>query len=84
MRPGRRRSHLWRRAARTLAASGVTLGAAAMIADWTGSGWLSGPAAIGAIGALLLAFALFPNLPAAAGGDDWTNVPDASGNTDNE
>jgi hypothetical protein len=55
-----------------------------MIADWTGSGWLSGPAAIGAIGALLLAFALFPNLPAAAGGDDWTNVPDASGNTDNE
>ncbi len=65
MKPGSKRHRLWRYAARSLAASGVALGAAAIIGNWTGFGWVSGPAAIGALAAVLLAFALFTNLPAA-------------------
>ena len=60
----RRRSRFGRRAARTLAASGVAFGAVAIIGNWGGVGWVSGPAAIGALGLLLLAFVV-ANLPAA-------------------
>ena len=84
MKPGRRRSRFGRRAARTLAASGVALGAAAVIGGWAGFGWVSGPAAIGALGAVLLAFALFSNLPTATEGNEGSYVPNVSGNTDNE
>ncbi len=84
MKPGSRRLRLWRRAARALVASGVVLGAVAIIGDSSGFGWVSGPDAIGAIGAILLAFAAF-NLPAATdnrdGGDDAT-VPFRSGGAD--
>ena len=84
MRPGRRRSRFWRHAARTLAASGVAIGLVAIVGDWIGFGWASGLAAIGAVGALLLSFALSSDLPAAKEGDDWTNVPNVSVNTDSE
>jgi hypothetical protein len=60
-----------------LAAPGVALGAAAIIGDWTGFGWVSGPAAIGALGALLLAFALFTNPPAATDGPMGDALPQA-------
>lgn len=77
-------ARFWRRAARISALSGVALGAVAIIADWTGLGWVSGPAAIGAVGAALLAFALFSNLPTATEGDEGSYVPNVSGNTDSE
>ena len=64
--------------------SGVALGAVVIVADWTGFGWVSGPAAIGAIGAALLAFALFSNLPTATEGDEGSYVPNVSCNTDSE
>ena len=83
MRRGSGRPRFRRHAARTLAVSGVALGVAAIACDWTGFGWLSGPAAITAIGAVLLAFAAF-NLPTATESDDRTNTPNVSSNTDNE
>ena len=82
MKPERRR--FGRRPARFLAGAGVALAGVALAGDWTGFGWVSGPAALGAIGSWLLAFAFFSSLPSAAGGDDWTNTPNVSGNTDNE
>ena len=78
------RARVWSRLTRALWASGAGLGGAAIVAEWTGFGRLSGPLAIGAVGALLLAFALYSSLPAAAEGDDWANTPNVSGNTDNE
>lgn len=77
-------SRLRRRAPRVLVVFGVLLAAVAIVGDWTGFGWISGPAAIGAIGAALLAFALFSSLPAATGGDAGDQVPNVSGNTDSE
>ena len=63
MKPGELRSRFWRHAARTLVAAGVALGLAAIVGDRTGLGWVVGPAASGALGALLSAFALLANLP---------------------
>ena len=59
---GRPRSR--RYAVRTLTVCGVALAGVALVGDWTGFGWIPGPAAIGAIGAVLLAFVL-SKLPAA-------------------
>ncbi len=64
VRPGNRRLRFWRHVTRTLVASGVALGAAAIIGEWSGFSWVSGPAAIGALGALVLAFVV-ASLPAA-------------------
>ena len=44
---------------------GVALGATTIVSGWTGFDWVAGPAAIGAIGAVLLAFASSANLPTA-------------------
>ena len=65
MKPGSGRPRFWRHAARFLAVLGVALAGVAIVGDQTGFGWISGPAAIGAISAMLLAFATFTNLPAA-------------------
>ena len=73
-----------RHAARTLAVSGVALAGASIIGDRTGFGWISGPAAVGSLGALLLSFALFSDLPAASEGDTGNHVPHVSRNTDGD
>ncbi len=62
---------------------GAGLGSVAAAAEWTGFGRLSGRLAVGAVGALLLAFALHSSLAAAAEGDDWTNTPNMLCNTGN-
>jgi hypothetical protein len=48
---------------------GVSLAAVAVLGEWTGLGRLSGPASIGALAAVLLAFAL-SNPPGATGERD--------------
>ena len=59
------RARFWSRTTRALVAAGVGFGGAAIAADWTGHGRLSGPLAIGALGALLLAFVV-ASLPVRA------------------
>jgi uncharacterized protein involved in response to NO len=59
-------------APRVLVVFGVLLAAVAIVGDWTGFGWLSGPAAIGSLCSWLLAL-MAANLPAA------TDPPLASG-----
>jgi hypothetical protein len=72
---GRRaaRARFWSRVSRALWASGAGLGGLAVAAEWTGFDWLSGPLAIGALGTMLLAFAV-TTLPTVTdnrdGGDD--------------
>ncbi len=78
------RARFWSRVTRALWTFGAGLGVSAIAAEWAGFGGFSGPMAIAALGALLSAFALFSNLPAATEGDDWTNTPNVSGNTDND
>jgi hypothetical protein len=65
-------SRLRRRAPPVLVVFGVLLAAVAIVGDWTGFGWLSGPAAIGSLCSWLLAL-MAANLPAA------TDPPLASG-----
>ena len=65
-------SRLRRRAPRVLVVFGALLAAVAIVGNWTGFGWLSGPAAIGALCSWLLAL-MAANLPAA------TDPPLASG-----
>ena len=85
MRPGGKRPRFWRHAARFLAVSGVALASLAIIGDQAGFGLISGPAAIGALGAMLLAFATFTSLPAATGDRDMGDhvpLPARSANSD--
>lgn len=76
------RSRHWRRVPRALAVVDVSLAGVAIVGGWIGFGWRSGPAAIGAVGALLLAFAAFTGLPAATDGDVGKHVPVPTGSPD--
>ena len=73
-------------AVRIAVVSSATLAGLAIIGDWAGFGWVSGPAAIGAIGAMFLAFVL-SSLPVATderGMGDHVPLPSRSAGNDGD